>query len=52
MNRSVADGVFSVPNSDFDRTYDLEASLNSGKYTLSIRFLNDFGDAGGIEMQN
>ena len=47
MNRSVADGVFFVPNSDFDRTYDLEASLNSGKYTLSIRFLNDWGDAGG-----
>jgi hypothetical protein len=47
MNRSAATGEFSVPNSDFDRTYDLAASLIQGKHTISISFLNDWGDADG-----
>ncbi|MDA8950197.1 DUF1588 domain-containing protein [Pseudomonadales bacterium] len=47
MTRSAATGEFSVPNSDFDRTYDLAASLIQGEHTISISFLNDWGDADG-----
>ena len=47
MNSSLASAVFSVPNTDFDRTYDLTASLAQGAHTISIRYLNDFSDSDG-----
>jgi hypothetical protein len=47
IQRTIASAAFPVPNTAFDRTYDLTASLALGEHTISIRYLNDFSNSDG-----
>ena len=47
VSRWVADAVFEVPNTEFNKSYDLAARLSEGDHTINISFLNDWGNSEG-----